>query len=1557
MPQLGHASSLSSDSASFYYGTRNVTLPIKQGIIAVKFSTDLEPDARMDLIKHTTGLASTTMNESIPYFNVWFIKYSNDNMPVGTNISSILRELSEHSQIAMAYPLLELGNSLLIPTDEIIARFDRPLSSARMHALLNRYGLDYVRSFEWSPETLILRIRNPRHLGLFSTIEHLLNERDLLSVEPNFIHAFPTMDTPNDPLYTQQWALHNTGQSICNVAGIPGADISAAEAWNLATGKRFISIAIIDVGVDLTHEDLSANLIEGYDAVDGDNDASANTAFKRDAHGTACAGIAAGATNNGIGISGLARNCTIMPIKMGFIGILDGDTTIISTAAYKADAIATAAMRGADVISISWGWNGSIPSSDSTLLDFAISFAKTHGRDGKGCVICCAAGNDFASVVSYPARNKNVIAVAATDAQDRHCQFSNIGPEISIAAPGLCCWTTDAMGALGYEPGNYYLFSGTSCSAPYAAGLAALILSVDGTLSADSVKTIMEMTADDDTIHPGPDSCIGYGRINAFRALQAVQPFVPIRYVHGTISTEEFWHADSVYVIDGYLTIASSGVLHIEAGTVVKFKQVGSAYTNNRLSVYGVLDAQGTEGNEVVFTSSRDDTEGGDTNGDQGATIPSSNDWGYIRIYNSANVIRHCRFKYGGYIDGNTYMLFLDNLSPAVPVENCQFMHGKSTGLYYVANTGFATAPLISGNTFSSVPNAIKITGDSTRTVATISGNVMTGGSGTGIDCTGLAAGSVVTLNTMAGYSTGIKCDAISAGSSITSNSITGGGLSFTNTSPAVSNNTLINSPSYPLAQNGTSFPVYSGNTISGNAVHAISVNGTIGSSGVWVPIPDDSLTMVYEISGYLTISNGTTLTIPAGTVVKFKQVGSGSTNNRLDVHGILDAQGTEGNEVVFTSSRDDTEGGDTNGDQGATIPSSSDWGYIRIYNSANTIRHCRFKYGGYLYSYQYALVVEGVSPAVPVENCQFTRCSSTGLYYAANTGFATTPLISGNTFSNVPNAIKITGDSTRTVATISGNVMTGGSGTGIDCTGLAAGSLITQNTLENCTTGISCSQSRCDLANNALMQSGGSIGTGTGMTIKNGSTVSISGNDIQYHSIGLSSESGSGNSPSTLHIHQNKFINNSNIGLRFGSTSVSTYTGPYVTANNNDIHDNGAYNLYLGPYQNPSTAIINAENNWWGTTDAEMIAASIYDYLDSNGSAIADYMPYRDIPIVPGVPSISITPASISWNLFPNEESLAQISVANGSTANVLTYSIQEGVSGAAAVSGINNLLHSPMPGVEILDHPERALNADVSWLHADPASGIVSPLGNATVSISLNSSDLSDGRYIAYLVISSNDPDNNPLIVPVTMSVNHVLVLAPAGPDTLASGSTCEITWMAHEPALVEHVDIFYTIDAGRSYIPIAVGEPNDSSFLWDVPAHSADSCAIKVVAYYSGGTAKEGISSDWFSISDESTGSRDNDLIARGFDLQQNYPNPFNPSTTIIFNVPYQAHVTLGIYSAAGKLIAILVDQQMPAGRNEVRWTGEDSSGATVASGIYFCRFAAGDFVQTRKMVLLR
>ncbi|WP_074368944.1 S8 family serine peptidase, partial [Methanoculleus chikugoensis] len=291
-----------------------------------------------------------------------------------------------------------------------------------------RTGLAGVQLVQLSPET-----------SVEEAVNFYRSDPNVLSVSPNYIDHLDC--TPNDPQFNTLWALHNTGQT----GGTADADIDAPEAWDLAQGSTGIVVAVIDSGVDCTHQDLAANIwtnsgeipgngidddrngyiddVHGYDFVNDDNNP-----YDDNGHGTHCAGTIAAVGNNANGITGVNWNTKIMPLKAGSA---DGMLTI----ADELEAISYATMMGADVISCSFGGTNYVSSVETAIA-------------ASPAVVVCAAGNDGTNndvTPHYPANYNcaNIIAVAATDHNDNLASFSNYGATtVDVAAPGDGIYST-----------------------------------------------------------------------------------------------------------------------------------------------------------------------------------------------------------------------------------------------------------------------------------------------------------------------------------------------------------------------------------------------------------------------------------------------------------------------------------------------------------------------------------------------------------------------------------------------------------------------------------------------------------------------------------------------------------------------------------------------------------------------------------------------------------------------------------------------------------------------------------------------------------------------------------------------------------------------------------------------------------------------------------------------------------------------------------------------------------------------------------------------------------
>ncbi len=330
----------------------------------------------------------------------------------------------------------------------------------------------------------------------------------------------------NDDNFSYQWNLDNTGQN----GGTSGVDIQFCNAWEVASDCNDIVVAVVDKGIEMNHPDLSNMFSLSYDTESGTQPSQV-----LGSHGTACAGIIGASANNSEGISGIASNCQLMSVSNSL-------SATPNSRQKRGDGINWAWQNGADVISNSW-----VSALQCEIIDDAINNALTQGRNGLGCVVLFAAGNQN-STVEYPANsNPDIIAVGAMspcgerkspNSCDGENWGSNYGSTLDVIAPGVFIPTTDLQGSSGYNissgtDGDYYLsFNGTSAATPHVAGVAALILSVNPDLTQDEVRDIIESTCTKVgnytyTTTSGRnngtwDNEVGYGCINACDALLEV---------------------------------------------------------------------------------------------------------------------------------------------------------------------------------------------------------------------------------------------------------------------------------------------------------------------------------------------------------------------------------------------------------------------------------------------------------------------------------------------------------------------------------------------------------------------------------------------------------------------------------------------------------------------------------------------------------------------------------------------------------------------------------------------------------------------------------------------------------------------------------------------------------------------------------------------------------------------------------------------------------------------------------------------------------------------------
>lgn len=294
--------------------------------------------------------------------------------------------------------------------------------------------------------------------------------------------------------------------------------INISRAWTVSQGSRQVIVAVVDTGMDYTHEDLTDDVARQADGTPFGMD-FANFNFDPQEspggyHGTMVSGVVGATSNNNRGIAGTAA-ITILPVKVY-------DRTHGGTPHQVASGIAWASAQNARVIIMPFA----IFTGPDPLIDLALDYAATLGAGGKGSLLVASAGNANGPM-SYPASNAHVLGVGAVDQSGQAANYSAVDARLGLVAPGGSNDKNDANDILTTFPGGlYWAQAGTSFSAPYVAGVAGLMFSVKPSATAQTVVSVLKNTADDKGV-PGPDSSYGYGQVNPFAAVSAMLPGDP----------------------------------------------------------------------------------------------------------------------------------------------------------------------------------------------------------------------------------------------------------------------------------------------------------------------------------------------------------------------------------------------------------------------------------------------------------------------------------------------------------------------------------------------------------------------------------------------------------------------------------------------------------------------------------------------------------------------------------------------------------------------------------------------------------------------------------------------------------------------------------------------------------------------------------------------------------------------------------------------------------------------------------------------------------------------
>ena len=527
--------SINNDKATFTYGGKEVSFNKSKTQAAVRYTPGMQPAAGKR--KASAAQAVDQMRD----FEVLDLK---------RGVDAKLDDLRAKPEISVGTHVWLIDgdeDSAFVPTGYLYIEFKSDTLDDQERALLDELHLNIRERIGYDAYRVSVTAESPNPIKCAVLLQ---KEKIVRVAEPEFITRPATRDDdfaqPSGRFIGSQWHLENSGGQI-PIIDIPnavfgpahfkrGADAKVKETWNYlrSLGNKNLKIAVIDTGFALDHPQLRGDgtkIRNAFNAATRTSDVSpwfqaSNGSWGVFDHGTSCAAVALGAWDIQ-GVLGAAPNSRFIPIKLDILS----DDAIVK-------AFEHAQMNGADIISCSLGFPKPVPLS--TWVFNTIRKVAREGRGGKGIPIFIAAGNANPASNNQPrpisdfATHPDVFCVTASNSLDEFSSYSFYGPNAFLCAPtngnngvGITTATVGRGGdgkslALSYTSG----FGGTSSATPLAAGICALMLTVNPNLTVGQIKSIFQQT--NDRIVGGYDGNghsdrLGYGRINALRAVQAAQ--------------------------------------------------------------------------------------------------------------------------------------------------------------------------------------------------------------------------------------------------------------------------------------------------------------------------------------------------------------------------------------------------------------------------------------------------------------------------------------------------------------------------------------------------------------------------------------------------------------------------------------------------------------------------------------------------------------------------------------------------------------------------------------------------------------------------------------------------------------------------------------------------------------------------------------------------------------------------------------------------------------------------------------------------------------------------
>lgn len=472
-------------SSIYYYWYKGEKIPLTINLtnvnLILKDSSSIE-----QIVSQLCRDYQLTYNEDGTCGKLVKVKFSASFTDIG-DYDYLVDKLCTDDRVSAVCPFFERGHGASpIGTSNIFylrlkgdEQYDLPVESRQydIEPLVNnsqKFGTRIIGAVPYMPDWYILSIEGSQFKNSIEAVNAFYESGFFEDVDPAFMFNFMP-DSPNDPLYNSQWALKNNTNS--------GYDINVEGAWEITRGNG-ARIAIVDQGVDTSHNDLSTN--HSFPSYDAQLQVCPSVFRPGKNHGTHVAGIMTARANNNLQIAGVANQSQLI--------IVSHDLAINQTiGAELASGISWINAHGAEVINCSWGDQGGAYYNNmySSVLDNAISNALSFTRQRKGTVVVFAAGNygNNGAIMDYPANSDDrILTVGSITSNGFRSYFSGYGNKLDVVAPG--------EGIISTLPGNTTgAMTGTSMAAPHVSGIAALMLAENPELTRETVVRYIEMTA------------------------------------------------------------------------------------------------------------------------------------------------------------------------------------------------------------------------------------------------------------------------------------------------------------------------------------------------------------------------------------------------------------------------------------------------------------------------------------------------------------------------------------------------------------------------------------------------------------------------------------------------------------------------------------------------------------------------------------------------------------------------------------------------------------------------------------------------------------------------------------------------------------------------------------------------------------------------------------------------------------------------------------------------------------------------------------------------------